>query len=953
MSKDVIVRLPRLALYCGVAAGALLAQPVLAQASDQPTSTPPSNSATSDGIPTDGVPSKTPMATTTATSPVPDGPVNVPGSEDGAREGDEIVVTGTSIRGVAPVGAPVLGLNQDQIQAQPATTTTELLRQIPSVVQTGAQEGFSGAANNANQNITGGSGINLRGLGTEATLTLLNGRRLPPAGTAGQFFDPSVIPTSAIGRVEVMADGGSAIYGSDAVGGVVNILLRRRFSGLETYVRQGFNQDVHSVIVGGVAGHSWGTGNVMISGEYQDRSPLRAADRSIYTDDLRPYGGTDQRSFNAAPGNIQIGSVRYPIPATQNGTGIQPGQLLPATTANPANRESQYLGADAFPGQKRTSVIGNIRQEITPAISLWSEGYYAHRRLDRTIGAATANLTVPSTNPFFVAPGGAVLPACAPSVGVAAGTRCETVNYSFSGDYGPRVQDAYQTSWQAAAGVEAELGGDWNFTAYGSYGRNDEARTNPGVNNPQLAVALRDTNPLTAFNPFGAGGNNPATLDRIRAFSTIGSRYDLWDASAKLDGTLFTLPGGPVKLAVGGEYQDHDYTLTQRNNTGTANTGIITQVPSGAKRNVKSAYAEVFVPVVSSDNAMPAIQELSVSAAVRYDKYSDFGSTTNPKVALRYMPVSGLTLRGSYGTSFRAPSLSDIDEQGLTITFSDFVSPTGQLRTLWVRGGNGQLGPENATIWSLGGDYKPEFINGLNLSLTYFNVDYKNRIENPGNDLLALSTASREALLGSLVVRNPSAELVNSFQNRPQYFDAREDPANVRVFLDGRRQNVGRLKTDGLEGTADYSFDLARGTVNLGVNATYLFSFDRAITPSAPLRQVLDTINNPLDFRARGTFGYTLDGFTANAFLNYADGYSNDAITPVQPVKSYTTVDFSIRQTVKATGYLGLDDVTFSLDVQNVFDKDPPIVLAGSLPFDPQVANVLGRFFTAGVRARW
>jgi iron complex outermembrane receptor protein len=862
-------------------------------------------------------------------------------AEEETSENENIVVTGTSIRGVAPVGAPVLGFNQADIQNQPSTTTTELLRQVPAVVATGASDQFSGAANNANANITGGNGINLRGLGTEATLTLLNGRRLPPAGTQGQFFDPSIIPTSAIGRLEVMADGGSAIYGSDAVGGVVNILLRRRFSGAEVYTSYGLTDDgeAENWIVGGVFGHVWGSGGIMVAYEHNDRQPLAAASRAQYTDDLRPYGGTDLRLFTSNPGNIMVGATRYAIPANQNGVGLTPGQLVAGT----ANRESAYLGADAIAGQNRDSVIGNIHQDVAPGFRVWVEGYYADRRLDRTVGAATANLTVPRANPFFVHP---TNPA-ATSV---------TVNYSFFDDYGPRVQDAFQRAWQIAAGFDVELGERWNLTGYGSYGRNHEERSNPAVNNAQLAAALRDPNPATAFNPFGDGSfTNPATLARILGYSAIGAEYSLYDFGAKLDGSLFALPGGDVRIAVGAEYQDHHLLSYFRDNTTTADLNTVSYRPSTTAREVASGYVEAFVPIVGSGNARPGIQELSLSAALRYDDYSDFGGTWNPKFALSYVPVEGLTFRGTFGTSFRAPTLSDIDTQALTITISDFVdpsSPTGVTRTLWVRGGNDSLGPERATIWSLGADYEPAFIPGLNLSLTYFNVKYRDRIETPGNDVLAL-TPAREPLLGDLVVRNPSAALVNSFLSLPQFTGVPENPANIRAFVDGRKVNVGRLETDGLEANFRYRTDTGFGAINAGLSATYLFNFKRAIAPGSAPVEVVDTISNPQRFRARAYVGATSGGFTGTAYVNYTDDYRNNSVTPVQSVDAHTVVDLSLRYRIETPGMLSVRDITFSLDVQNLFDADPPVAFNGALAFDPQAASILGRYITFGVRASW
>ena len=877
-------------------------------------------------------------------------------SADTDEKTADIVVTGTSIRGVAPVGAPVLALTQAEIQLQPTTTTTELLRNVPAVIGTGANEAYGGSANNSNANITGGNGINLRGLGTEATLTLLNGRRLPPAGVQGQYFDPSVFATSAIGRLEVMPDGGSAVYGSDAVGGVVNIMTRRGFDGAEAYVRQGFNEDVQSIQAGAVIGRKWNGGSAMLAYEFLDRGDLKASDRALYTDDLRGFGGTDLRLFTASPGNIQIGSTRYPIPAGQNGSALTPGQLLPASASNPANRESVYRGTSAVPGQRRHSVIGTIRQEIAPGIELWTEGFYAHRQLDQTIGAVTANLSVPSTNGYFVAPAGAVLPACPVSAGVPLGTRCETVNYSFYNDFGPRVRDAFQEVWQVAVGFDAKLGGSWSLSGYGSHGRDTEERTQYSLNNAQLAIALRDPNRATAFNPFGAGSfTNPATLTRILGSSFVGTKSDLTDFVLKLDGTLVTLPGGDLKVAVGAEYQRHKFRYNTLDNVATPDTSTFSEVLAVPKRSVKSVYSELFVPLVGSGNAIPGVQELSLSAALRYDKYSDFGSTTNPKLAMRYVPVKGLTLRGTYGKSYRAPTLSDINPATVVVTVEDFVdptSPTGLTHTMFLRGGNSNLGPERATIWSAGADFEPSFLPALSLSLTYFNVDYRDRIEAPGNDRTAL-TAARAPLLGNLITRNPSVALVQSFLNTPQYTGAPENPANILAIVDGRKVNVGRLKTSGIEGVAQYSTGVGFGRVNAGVSGTYVFNFKRSVLPTLPLVDVADTFGNPVKFRLRGNLGLTSGGFSGNIFVNHSGGYRNDTVTPVQRVGSYTTVDLGLRYTVNSRATLA-KDITFSIDVQNLLDRAPPIVPNPTpLAYDPQVASLVGRFFTVGVRARW
>jgi iron complex outermembrane receptor protein len=876
---------------------------------------------------------------------------------EGADEEDSvIIVTGTSIRGVAPVGAPVLGIGQEEIQLQPTSTTTELLRQVPAVLGLGASENYGGEANNANANITGGNGVNLRGLGTAATLTLLNGRRLPASGVQGQYFDPSIFATTAIGRMEVMADGGSAIYGSDAVGGVINIFTRRNFDGLEAYVRQGFADSVESTQAGAVAGTRWSSGGAMIAYEYQVRDALQASDRSLYTDDLTAFGGSDLRLTTSSPGNISIGGVLYPIPAGQDGTGLAPSDLQPASANNPANLESRYKYATAIPGQERHSVLGRIDQDLAPGLTAWVEGFYAHRQLEESIGAVTTTLTVPETNAFFVAPEGAVLSPCSSRVGAPAGTLCESILYSFSEDLGPRVRDAFSEVYQVAGGIDADIDDNWAVSAYVSYGQDIESRTQYTINNNQLALALLDSDPATAFNPFGdQGATNPDTLARIRGAQTVATRAQLTDFNLKVDGSLFQIPGGDVRIAVGGEYQIHDWRYQVLDSSRTPDVSTSTETLSLSQRKVKSVFAEAFVPLVGGANAMPVVEELSLSAAVRYDDYSDFGSTTNPKFALNYVPVDGLTLRGTYGTSFRAPTLSDIDPANIVIFAENFVDPTspsGTTRTLFVRGSNTtDLGPEEATVWSLGADFEPNALPGLSMSLTYFNVDYKGRIESPGADRSAL-TSALEPLLGELVTRNPSTEQVLFFMNSDGYLSPPEDPANIMAIVDGRKVNVGRLKTDGLEGSIQYRTDVADGMLSAGMIGSYVLNFKRAIFPNEPITDVVNTFGNPVQFRMRGNLGYTTESYSAVAYVNHSGSYINDTVTPSVETPSYTTFDVALRYRLQPNLF-SLNEVELSLDVQNLFDRNPPIVLTPTpLPYDGQVSDLFGRWVKVGLRIK-
>lgn len=855
---------------------------------------------------------------------------------------EEIVVTGSSIRGVAPVGSPVVSMDNNDILKTGRSTTTEVLRSLPQLPNLGADESHLNQANNANANVTYGSGINLRGLGTEATLTLINGNRAIPSGTQSQYVDPSMIPIGAIDRIEVLLDGASAIYGSDAVGGVVNVILRKDFDGAETRVKYGSADGLDQIVFSQVLGKTWSSGDVMLAYEHNERSNLPARKRSFYTDDLRPYGGTDQRSFNGSPGNIQVGSVRYAIPYGQDGTSLTPADLIP----NTENRFSIYEGADALPSQERDTFALTFEQDLTDSLSVFFEGYYAERSFERLTplpSSMVANLTVPSTNPWFVHP---TNPA-ATSV---------TVNYAYVDDYGANFQGGYSRLWQPTAGLKWNLGAGWLATLSGSYGEDEEKWQRDAVNTAVRNAALADSNPATAFNPFGDGSyTNPQTLERMKAYYFIASEYAMKQANARLDGPLFDLPGGQVKLAVGASYYGLTAKNMQQDNLNTPDTSIHNiAAQTKDRRAVRSAFAEFFVPIVGAGNALPGVQSVGLSLAGRYDDYSDFGSTTNPKVGVEWRVTDSLQVNGSYGTSFRAPVLFDMNPYSnarwSAQNFVDPTSPSGQTRGLLLLGGTAGLGPEEATTWSTGVTWTP--LDDLRLGLTYYSISYEDRIATPGN---ITNPLTQEALIGDYIYRNPTPQEVAALLASDLYFgDKNENPANFLVIVDGRRKNVATLKTNGLDLSAGYRWDTGGNAFNAMLNASYVLSFERAQTRTAPMIEEVDTINNPLKFSARGQFGWSRGGLSATAFVNYFGDYRNTQVAGSPEVDDYLTLDLSIGYELDSVfESRALSGTSLMLSVQDVLNEEPPVVLNGNLAYDPQVASTIGRFISLEVRKRW
>jgi iron complex outermembrane receptor protein len=822
---------------------------------------------------------------------------------------EEVFVTGSRIRGIEPTGSPVIGLGRDAIEQSAASTTTELLSELPQVFNFGATDVSFTSANNQNANRTFGTGINLRGLGTESTLTLLDGRRLPAAGTQSQFFDPSVIPTIAIERLEVLADGSSGIYGSDAVGGVVNILLRKNFDGAEVMGRVKFPDGFEEYQTGVVLGKTWGTGSIMVAGEYNDRETLLASDRDFYTDDLTPFGGPDLRSTNSAPGNMTVGGVRYAIPAG-NGENLTAGDF----TAGTRNLQSAYLGAGVLPEQERYSVAATFEQEITQNIEFYAQGFYADREGILAGSALTAQFDVPESNPFYVNPG-------------APGERV-TVAYSFANELGFERSPSSQEAYHISGGLNVLLGADWSANVFYAYGKDKERSLTRNINGGALGAALADTDPATAFNPFSStGNNNPATVASFVGAFRVDTDYAIHEYGLSLDGPVAELPAGEMSVALGAARQD-------------INWQDLAPFQTDLDRTVDSLFAEVFVPVIGGDGP-----ELNLSAAVRYDDYDDVGDTLNPKVGVTFRPMQSLTLRSSYGTSFRAPTLSDM---GLPFNqYRPLVDSDNNLRNvLFIRGGNPDLEPEEATTWSMGADWLPDSLPGLSLSVTYYNVDYTDRIAAPGNDLLALQKPE----LAPIVTYEPPLDLVNQILAGGLFSAPPASPEDVEAIVDGRKVNLGANETDGLEFIGSYEGFASWGSWRVGMNATKILSFDRSIITGSPLRDVLDTINNPASFIARAYAGAEVGDFSATVFVNHYGSYDNDTVTPNQGVPSQTEFDLALRYTLEQP-FSFAERLTFTLDVRDIFDNDPPYVQNGNLAFDPNAHDPIGRTFAVGVRA--
>jgi iron complex outermembrane receptor protein len=658
----------------------------------------------------------------------------------------------------------------------------------------------------------------------------------------------------------------------------------------------------------------------MLAGEYTRNAALRGYNLSWYQDDNRYRGGRDLRTTNCRPGTITVGGSTYAIPSG-GVTSANVGTLVAGTS-----NKCFYNGQDAvIPEQQRYSVVGALSQEIGSGIRLYADGFYSYRDGIILGTADTFTATVKNTNPFFVSP--------------VAGATQETVTYSLLPELGPDQNPYHSYSWNLMGGAEAKLFSDWSGKFYYAHGESkDVADRRKGVNTASLNAALADTNPATAFNAFG-GPNNPATLAKINDnyfVITGATRLDV--ANLQFDGSLLHLPGGNVRLAVGGEYRK-EYTFTD---LATGNSAAQTHVADAGSRNVKAVFAELFVPIVGADNAMPGIEQLSLSVAGRYEDYSDFGSTTNPKIGLTYKPVPGVSFRGSYGTSFRAPTFTEVSTiaGGAGLYYDTLPGPSGNLTGIGVAGGNPGLKPETAETWSGGVEVAPHAVPGLVASLTYFHIDYTNQIQ----ALRGTAGLLTNPIYASFVIFNPTAAQVTALVNSGLPINNAINTSAVAFIADGRRQNLGTSLVGGLDFALNYDWRWGDFKLDGGVQGTLYTEYKFEAVPGAGLVNVLNTIGFTQKFRMQADLGVGWKGLRGRVTLNHLSGYLNTTLVPNQHVSAYNTVDLSLAYDISKR-------ITVSVDARNLFDRDPPFVDT-TRGYDPQSANPIPRLisFTAGVK---
>ncbi len=930
-------------------------------------------------------------------------------AQDVQTEAVTVTATGTSIKGINPVGSSLVTVNAGAIKASGAITTDEVLSQIPQIANTFNSQVVEPTAINIGgvrpsirynpaQNIVGGA----------ATLILLDGMNMVGISGLATAPDAGFIPTVVLRRVDVMPDGASSIYGANAITGVINFVTQDTYQGFQANAAVGVADGYTSFNTSAMAGTDWGDGGAYLAFEHKANTYLLAKDRSYTQMDLRPIGGRDSRGTQCNLANISIsGGRNYAL--TSNAVPNTPGALAANVTGpfgalDPVSNGGQFNRCDTnsfgslFPKQEQNTVFGQFHQHIIDGVEFSTKVMWSTRLDTQLRPALSAQSTINNTNPYFQS---------------LAGETSQTVQFDFSPYLGSESYNDWNdaTVFQVVPRLAIDLPfGDWQANLVGNYGRSATIGMQRQVNTALLNMSMAQgviggvlSPPLVAstglagnaVDPYNLNLTNPLLLNNIlntAQYAKAIQHQVQWQLSA--NGTVFDLPGGPVKAAIGYQHSWDDYVAIWNQNwpigqlSGAPTPGSQMAV-ARPHRITESGFAEINVPIVGPGNEFPLVHSLTFNASGRIDSYSDFGETDNYKLSFAYEPFPALTIRGTRGTSFDAPSLADTSAPDTRFiytpqrTSANTNVPPGTSAADALRpsisspGGNPLLAPELGSTWSIGGDLHPTSelgldLTGLDISVTAWHIKFEHQIgvliNNPQvlftptfsnlyiiNPTLAQIQA-RYATNGVAAVGFPGPDLASAFNTpgvSPPY-----------IFYDLRRNNLGNALLEGVDFKLDYVREIEDfGTLSAGISTTVNTTNETQASAGAASVNIVK-YGVPLS----ATTAYlqaNVGPVSGRLWVQYSPGfntqptsqsyllYNQKRVGSFHPVNLYLAYDMS--------GLAGwLRDSELSVTINNIGDEDPPVLLQGgtSQPGNGAVGitaagSTLGRYTVFALRKQF
>lgn len=858
-----------------------------------------------------------------------------------------IVVTGSLLPTAETVGAtPVETFSYEQIERTGAETVSQLIRKLPI---------FMGAGNFNEASGNGGDGtgrVSLRGI-PGGTLVLINGRRVAPTAFAGSEVDINSIPMAAIDRIEILKDGGSSLYGSSAIAGVVNIIMKKNFNGtaIDAYYGNTTSTDVGQQQYSFITGTSNDKTSLLLGGSYYQANSLYSNDRD------RSFGSAT--SITSNPGRFRVrndargGGNLYnpgaaadaPVFVTVNRSAVPGanGRFAPGDFHLTGNNPENVFPGDRFPfpiytpavrPSERYGFFGNASHKLfeNDALEFFAEGSWTrsdtYNQLAPTpISSGTVGYPVPANNyynPF--------------------GADVTSWNYR-TVELGPRTDTITYDYFRFVTGLRGRINeSSWNWEAAMLWSESRGANVLGGeLSRSRLQTAMNDTT-AAAFNPFGNQANSQAQLDAVKQNLYALGESTLWSVDAKVAGEVYDLPAGPIGFAGGLAHEEQRGKSEPDGPTTSADTvGFNSDTALYGARDVEAIFAEISIPIFSEQNEVTGLHSLSLSSSFRYEDYSDFGDTVNPKVTLRWQPVDEtITVRGSYSTSFLAPTFSELytaQQADFPEVRNPYLPPNDpnyftQFQTFNY--GNPNLEPQEAENYTAGIVWSPknESLKGLTLGFDWFKIDMENI---PGGSVQYI--VDQNARTGGPSNRLPGGGAgVNPTPG--QYADLITfDPVdNSYTSVNVPTLNLSQAVTEGFDVSATYELPTdSYGRYTFSAVGTYYYKFDQETIPGTGFIDRLgDYSVDDFGFesipRFRGVFSlfWNMKGIEFGVTANYTYHYRDDANAGFdREIDDY--LSFDLQASYDFTGntkYKWLDQTKITVGVLNIADEEPPAVLA-------------------------
>ncbi len=876
---------------------------------------------------------------------------------------EKIEITGSNIKRVDAETASVIQvITKEDIQKSGVNTVAELVRAVPAI--------SGGALNDYNA----GNGFarstqsaSLRGLGSIGTLVLLNGRRIAPAPVAdpntgqGQAYNLNTIPLAAIERVEIQKDGGSAIYGSDAIAGVINFILKKDYQGGEVTVTSGSTtrNEFRNAAVSGTVGFgdlAKNRYNVLFSGEYFRREAVSFNDPNGVDND--GYARLANRNVLVS-GSSQFAQIPNYYRESTLGNGVF-NVAQPTDTRCPANQRFAANAGCRYNNFNDIQLQGRVRRggflsrgtiEFSPSLQGVAELSFT-RSINNFVEAPQTLDGTSSGTIWFNRDGQRrrfllSLPVGHPDnpYTVAVGLR-----YRFS-DLGPTYNETTNDAYRSLFGLSGNFA-NWDWESAFLYSRTERKEV---ANGRLYYPALLDAVNNQTYR-FG-GSNSPDLIAKLNPYRTGTGSTDLTSLDLKTSRELFQLSGGALAVALGAEVRRESFNITSDPRQVAGDFVAIASTTVDSSRKVGALFAELNAPILKS---------VEVQAAVRFDHYNDYGNSTTPKFGIKWKPVSALALRGNYSEAFRAPSLTQVSSSRVQ-SFSTITDPVRCPNgTTPLPGGDAQdctgrtiasiflpttgLAPEKSKTYGGGFIFSP--LSNLAFQADYWEIRRRDQIDRFGPQQVVNNEFTPNFVGGSVQRNtNPASWLVGIPNSGPI-------ETTVRRFL-----NLGETRVKGIDYEANAKFKMGDGNLELNALATWIIRYDYQFEKGGP---VYNGAGNFLLFetpKLRGNWGasYTESEFSVFFRYNFTGGWDygdpsfNNANNRSNPtcylsatsttlaylgrcrVKSWTTVDIG-------GSYTGLKNWTFSAVLRNVEDKRAPYdPNQTTLGFNPSFHNPLGQ----------